>query len=72
MKAALPLLVPGFNDSHVHVIGAGLQFDNVDLRNAPSPQDVERFAGPGVMAAVQPPTTSSASSRPGSGTSRSR
>ena len=38
-------VVPGFNDSHVHFIGGGLQLDNVDLRDAPSPQDFARLIG---------------------------
>jgi hypothetical protein len=38
-------VVPGFNDSHVHFIGGGLQLDNVDLRDAPSPQDLARLIG---------------------------
>ena len=38
-------VIPGFNDSHVHFIGGGLQLDNVDLRNAPSPQDFARLIG---------------------------
>ena len=31
-------VLPGFNDSHVHFMGGGLQLDNVDLRQAPTPQ----------------------------------
>jgi hypothetical protein len=38
-------VVPGFNDSHVHFMGGGLQLDNVDLRDAPSPQDFARLIG---------------------------
>ena len=38
-------VVPGFNDSHVHFMGGGLQLDNVDLRQAPSPQEFARLIG---------------------------
>jgi hypothetical protein len=31
------LLVPGFNDAHLHFVDGGLQLDNVDLRDAASP-----------------------------------
>lgn len=36
LKVAAPgrLLVPGFNDAHVHFIDGGLQLDNVDLKDA--------------------------------------
>jgi predicted amidohydrolase YtcJ len=36
------LLLPGFNDSHVHFISGGLQLDNVDLRSATGPEDFAR------------------------------
>ena len=36
------LVLPGFNDSHVHFNGIGNQFSSIDLRNARSPQDVIR------------------------------
>jgi predicted amidohydrolase YtcJ len=39
------LLLPGFNDSHVHFIDGGLQLDSVDLRNATSPEDFARKIG---------------------------
>ena len=38
-------VLPGFNDSHVHFMGGGLQLDNVDLRQAPSPQEFTRLIG---------------------------
>ncbi len=39
------LLLPGFNDAHVHFISGGLQLDAVDLKDADSPQEfVERIA----------------------------
>jgi predicted amidohydrolase YtcJ len=37
--------LPGFNDSHVHFMGGGLQLDNVDLRQAPSPPEFARLIG---------------------------
>jgi hypothetical protein len=36
-------VLPGFNDSHVHFMGGGMQLDNVDLRQAPSPQAFARL-----------------------------
>jgi predicted amidohydrolase YtcJ len=36
------LLLPGFNDSHVHFIEGGVQLDSVDLRNAATPQEFAR------------------------------
>src|SRR5262252_3025059 len=33
------LLVPGFNDAHVHFISGGLQLDSVDLKDAATPQE---------------------------------
>ena len=38
IDAAGARVLPGFNDSHVHFMGGGMQLDNVDLRQAPSPQ----------------------------------
>jgi hypothetical protein len=38
-------VLPGFNDSHVHFLGGGLQLDNVDLRRAPSPQEFASLIG---------------------------
>ncbi len=32
-------VLPGFNDSHVHFIWGGQQLDNVDLKDAPTPQE---------------------------------
>ena len=38
------LIVPGFNDSHVHFLETGLQLSSVDLRSAKTPQEfVERI-----------------------------
>ncbi|MBZ5528321.1 MAG: amidohydrolase [Acidobacteriia bacterium] len=39
------LLVPGFNDSHVHFVSGGIQLDSVDLKNARSPQEFARLIG---------------------------
>jgi len=36
------LVVPGFNDSHVHFLEGGFQLSNVDLRDAKSPEEFVR------------------------------
>lgn len=36
------LLLPGFNDAHVHFLSGGLQLDNVDLKDAASPEEFTR------------------------------
>ena len=38
-------VVPGFNDSHVHFLGGGMQLDNVDLRQAATPAVFARLIG---------------------------
>jgi len=42
------LLLPGFNDAHVHFLSGGFQLSSVDLRDAPTPQEfaerIRRFA----------------------------
>jgi predicted amidohydrolase YtcJ len=42
------LVLPGFNDAHVHFLAGGFQLSNVDLRNANSPQEfaerIRKFA----------------------------
>src|SRR5262245_27366953 len=42
------LVLPGFNDAHVHFMSGGFQLASVDLRNADSPQEfaerIRRFA----------------------------
>lgn len=42
------LVLPGFNDSHVHFLSGGFQLASVDLRNAATPQEfaerIRRFA----------------------------
>lgn len=39
------LVLPGFNDSHVHFVSGGLQLDNVDLKDADSQQEFARRIG---------------------------
>ncbi len=39
------LVLPGFNDAHVHFIDGGRQLDNVDLKDAPTPQEFARRIG---------------------------
>jgi len=43
------LVLPGFNDAHVHFMSGGFQLSSVDLRDANSPQEfaerIRRFAG---------------------------
>ncbi len=36
------LLLPGFNDAHVHFIDGGVQLDSVDLRDASTPEEFAR------------------------------
>jgi predicted amidohydrolase YtcJ len=36
------LLLPGFNDAHVHFVNGGLQLDSVDLNDATSPEEFAR------------------------------
>ena len=45
IDAAGARVLPGFNDSHVHFMGGGLQLDHVDLRQAPSPREFARLIG---------------------------
>ena len=48
IDAAKRLVLPGFNDAHVHFLSGGFQLSNVDLRDAKSPQEfaerIHRFA----------------------------
>jgi hypothetical protein len=47
------LVLPGFNDAHVHFLAGGFQLSSVDLRDAPTPQAfAERI---GKFAATRPP-----------------
>ena len=39
------LLLPGFNDAHLHFISGGLQLDNVKLNDAASPDEFARRIG---------------------------
>jgi predicted amidohydrolase YtcJ len=36
------LLLPGFNDSHVHFVSGGLQLDSIELNDASSPEEFVR------------------------------
>lgn len=36
------LLLPGFNDAHVHFVSGGMQLDQVDLKDAESPDEFKR------------------------------
>lgn len=36
------LLLPGFNDAHVHFVSGGMQLDNIQLNDATSPQEFAR------------------------------
>lgn len=38
-------VVPGFNDAHVHFVDGGRQLDNVDLKDAATPQEFARRIG---------------------------
>ena len=38
-------VVPGFNDAHVHFVDGGRQLDNVDLKDAATPQEFSRRIG---------------------------
>ena len=35
-------VVPGVNDAHVHFVAGGMDLDNVDLKNAPTPEEFAR------------------------------
>src|ERR1041385_4724615 len=39
------LVLPGFNDAHVHFITGGLQLDSVELKDAQSPEEFARRIG---------------------------
>ena len=45
IEAGGKLLLPGFNDAHVHFVSGGMQLDNVDLKDAVSPQEFARLIG---------------------------
>jgi hypothetical protein len=38
-------VVPGFNDAHVHFVDGGRQLDNVDLKDADTPEELARRIG---------------------------
>jgi predicted amidohydrolase YtcJ len=42
IDAQAKLLLPGFNDSHVHFIDGGMQLDAVQLNDATSPEELRR------------------------------
>src|SRR5205823_11498082 len=44
-------VVPGFNDAHVHFVDGGRQLDNVDLKDADSPEEFARRLGARAKAA---------------------
>src|SRR5450755_800267 len=50
IDAAGKLLVPGFNDSHVHFISGGSQLDNLQLNDVTSAQEFARRIGEQVTA----------------------
>jgi predicted amidohydrolase YtcJ len=45
MNAEGKLVLPGFNDAHVHFMDGGRQLDNVDLRDAATPAEFARRIG---------------------------
>jgi predicted amidohydrolase YtcJ len=45
IEAGGRLLLPGFNDAHVHFVEGGLQLDNVDLKDATSAGEFTRRIG---------------------------
>ena len=45
VDAAGKLVLPGFNDSHVHFLMGGFSLANVDLRDATSPEELARRLG---------------------------
>jgi hypothetical protein len=45
LDAGGKLLLPGFNDAHVHFVSGGMQLDNVDLKDAASAEEFARLIG---------------------------
>jgi predicted amidohydrolase YtcJ len=45
IDAAGKLLVPGFNDAHVHFVSGGMQLTNVQLKDVSTPQEFARRIG---------------------------
>src|ERR1700693_4224097 len=39
------LLLPGFNDAHVHFVSGGMQLDNIQLNDATTPEEIARRHG---------------------------
>jgi predicted amidohydrolase YtcJ len=42
MDAGGKLVMPGFNDAHVHFVSGGMQLDNIQLNDATSPEEFAR------------------------------
>jgi predicted amidohydrolase YtcJ len=45
LRSPLGLVVPGFIDSHVHLLPSGFELSSVKLRNAATPEDFARRIG---------------------------
>lgn len=45
IDAAGKLVLPGFNDAHVHFVSGGMQLDNIQLNDASSPEEFARRVG---------------------------
>jgi predicted amidohydrolase YtcJ len=45
IDAQYKLLIPGFNDAHVHFVSGGMQLTNIQLNDAASPQEFARRIG---------------------------
>jgi len=45
IEAGGRLVLPGFNDAHVHFVSGGMQLESVDLKNAPSREEFARRIG---------------------------
>src|SRR5579864_3429505 len=53
IDAGAKLLLPGFNDAHVHFVSGGFQLDNVQLKDAASLQEFARLIGERAKNAVK-------------------
>lgn len=65
------LLLPGFNDAHVHFVSGGMQLDEVQLKDVTSPEEFARRIGERAVwacYATLPIVGSPASARPHLGT----
>jgi predicted amidohydrolase YtcJ len=45
IDAGSKLLLPGFNDAHVHFVSGGMQLDNIQLNDATTPEEFARRIG---------------------------